>query len=140
MKRTLLTLGLILLSPVCFPQQFNDGITLVCTGSETGYKINLDTGKKTEFNNSFTKTYQISNGRYHDMVCKFSEKSIWCHQEGEGYVMGDSYLIRYYDISIDRYSGHIRDYAKEIMTFRGVKTELVKTLDGMCKKITEKKF
>jgi hypothetical protein len=140
MKKKILFLCFILLSPACFSQQTQDKITLVCKGTDSGYKIDLKSGKKTEFNNSITQTYQISNGRYHDMVCKFSEKSIWCRDEGEGYVMGDSYLIRYYDITIDRYSGHIRDYTKEIMTFKGIKTELVKTIEGICKKVTEKKF
>jgi len=123
-----------------FSQQKQDQLILVCNGSKSGYKIDLNSGKKSEFNNSTTQTYKISNGRYRDMECKFSEKSIWCHDEGEGNVMGDSYLIRYYDINIDRYSGHIRDYTKEIMTFRGDKTELVVTIDGICKKVTEKKF
>ena len=140
MYKKILFLYLIFSSPICFSQQTQDKITLVCKGSDTGYKIDLNSGKKTEFNDSVTQTYQITNGRYHDMVCKFSEKSIWCHDEREGYVMGDSYLIRYYDITIDRYSGHIRDYTKEIMTSRGIKTELVKTIDGICKKVTEKKF
>lgn len=139
MRSLFLTIFLALLSGTSFSQTA-DTIVLVCKGSRTGYKIDISSGKKTEFSESKTETYQITNGRYHDMNCKFSDKTIWCRDEGEGNVMGDSYLIRYYDITIDRYSGQIRDYTREIMTFRGVKTELVSTFDASCKKVSGKIF
>jgi hypothetical protein len=140
MNNKILFLCLLFLSPFCFSQQTQDKISLVCDGTDSGYEIDFNSGKKTNFNETKTKTYQISNGKYRNRICKITEKSIWCHEKGEGPVMGDSYLIRHYDLTIDRYSGVVKDYVKENMNFRGDKTELVKTFEGVCNKVTEKKF
>ena len=140
MKHLFVFISLIFVSTVSLSQQNSDKIILVCKGSESGYKVDVQTGVKTEFNILKTKTYQISNGRYRNRVCKISDKSIWCREEGEGPVMGDSYLIRYYDMVIDRYSGSIKDYVNEIMTHQGIKTETVNTFNGVCEKVIDKKF
>lgn len=133
---------LFVVSPFCYSQKSFDSLTLTCSGKETGYKIYLKDGKKTTFEKNISdETYEIVNGVLRDnMKCEFTNSSIWCHDKGEGVVLVNSYLIWNYSIEIDRYSGKIRDYSKEIMTHNGVKTELVNDFVGKCNKVTKKKF
>jgi hypothetical protein len=122
-------------------KESENNLILVCSGKESGYKTYLQTGKKTTFENEVKdETYQIENGKLNDMKCEFSQNTIWCHSKGEGQVLVDSYLIYDYNTQIDRFSGKITDYLKEIMTHDGVKTELVKNFVGQCNRVLQTKF
>ena len=128
-------------SKVDTSRESENNLILVCSGKESGYKTYLQTGEKITFENEVKdETYQIENGKLNDMKCEFSKDTIWCHRKGEGPVLVSSYLIRDYSIEIDRYSGRVKDYIKEIMTHNGVKTELVKNFVGQCNKVSQTKF